>query len=223
MSAEKLTLSLVDDELCLTNAQNQIVHVEKDFAYAMLNKDGSLSVTPASAKSPEEEQNYVSVVPNTTEMPIGCDNVVYFGLESQIMIVSLKNMKSFHHFETSTNEKVAKAFSQLVKNVPPRANQDVLLIMFQNGCSAVIYADQSDCLTFSDVLSKRSMRVLIDEGKNKVVLLDEKTNQSVDSPQLSVNDAKQIVANAQNMPNVTLPIRVYTRPLSFRTTTVSRD
>lgn len=194
MSGQTCTLSLVNDEIHLTkNGENAVV--VNNFSFAILEKDGRLSVAIGAGR----EKIFSDIVPNTVDLPTACKNLVYLGLQSQIVIVSLKEVEKFFHLATSTDSALAIEWSKLVPAKALRADQDVLCIVFKNGCSVPIYAHKKDCLAFVIVLSEQKMRFKSDGGKFTLV-------------PLAVNDVEATLGDNHA---AQVSLKLYSSPLSF--------
>lgn len=205
------TLFLREDKLCLKSSVTDAKDLTIDhFKFAFLNKNGDLKVTMIDGK----DQMFHNVKPDNNAAPQNCKSIAFFGLETQIVIFIMTEVKQHYHFKTASNEYVADCFTKkfpLIKRLP---NHDVLIIIFNNGGDVTITAKESDCLMFLDVLTQREMNMIIDSEKEVVVLKDTKTKEKVDSFHLSVRQAKEITSHANR--NRINHVTCYSGPLSFR-------
>ena len=110
-------------------------------------------------------------------------------------------MEKFFHLATSTDSALAIEWAKIPNVRLPRTDQDVLCIVFKNGCCVPIHAHKKDCLAFVSVLSEQKMHFKSDGDKTTLV-------------PLAADDAEATLAAGVNHA-AQVSLKLYPSPLSF--------
>lgn len=213
MRDTKKYLTLVNDEIHLTEELSDDVQIVKSFSHAVLGRDGVLNVTPSSDTKCEESFVVSDVFPRKDVMPKNCNDIIYFGLENQIVIITCSMLDKFHHYETSTFEEIAQSFEKDFKIFPPK-EKDALVIRFRNRQRLCIFADKPDCVQFKAVLSDETLRLKF-LRKNSVCLIYDVCGKKIVVAESQKNAIFDTVEQAWK--HCVNSVRVFTHPLQFRT------
>lgn len=112
---------------------------------AFLNKNGRLEV-----ETPNGVWLFSAVTPSDT-MPSRCLDLMYFGLENQIMIFRQSAVRKFFKVNTSEPDfftKTGPPIPESFLKVLPRNGQDTIVLSFDNNQTTLVMADPSDIEVF---------------------------------------------------------------------------
>ena len=186
------TLSLINDEILLTDVKTSDVTAVKNFFLAFLEKDGTLRVSLAGENGPcDVVYKNVGLAANG-ERPQGCENTLFFGLENKIVFVSRKDISNWFRLSTNcdTDAKLGALRFLTLNNIKLLPEQDAVIIGMRQNAMTCIVAHKSDCDTFEDVLTKRRLEVLLDEEENVLQVSDVATRTLLDRHRVSSENAK---------------------------------
>lgn len=161
-------LSLENDFVKLSNKDTNASFFWNNFTDVILSSSGNCSIFTVL-------KNHVSVenvFPDTVNRPINCKDLITLGLETQIVIISKKQIESVTHTRVDETNR-AEMMDRYVSLLP---NQDVLQIKFLNGNSTIVFGFSSDIAHFANILQNSQCRATLDED-GKVRVTDANTGQ----------------------------------------------
>lgn len=143
-----MNIDIVNDEILLVGIENTITI--KDFANAILERDGHLYVSFLDGTG--KTYSDIHVQPQT--YPTNCTNIKYMMSETQIIIISSKDVIGCEYYNMSDKDVKESFLDENSMSLYIPKEHDVLILKFKT-CKLIYNGDPIDCLTVSKLISRR--------------------------------------------------------------------